>query len=501
MRQESFYRYSVRNIILLIVIALLFGLYHRAPGAQPGARSFYLDPAGADSSSGTSPSTPWRTVARVNATALDPGDTFYFKRGGIWREMIDPIRGGAAGSPVTFTAYGSGPPPIISGSDVVTGWAAAGGGVYRAHSLKPNNVYLDGGPGWGLTHACCPAGSSCQQRGPCAIGPMAAGSWYWDQATSALYVWLADGSDPSSHKVEAAVRLYGVRVIADAGEKSNLVMDGLRFERTGAGGVYFYTNAERGVGLTGIVVRNCTVTQTGTGQVDDGSYYNGIHYDEAIELPTAPVFENNTISYTGNHGNAINSQNADNARILYNNATHFNHHGFDMKHSKSDLVLGNVAHDSIETNGIYQEYCADTLIEQNIVYNIAGTMLGHASGIQIDLSSTGAHIINNSIFNVLSGIYLNQPALVEYNAVAYARSAVLEANRGGVFSHNVWGSSPVLLLNGKSYDFEAWKAAGHLDDVAADPMWTDAEHGDFRLLPSSPCSTIKAGATFRRLSP
>jgi Right handed beta helix region len=314
-------------------------------------------------------------------------------------------------------------------------------------------------------------------------------------------VWLADGSNPSSHKVEAAVRLYGLRVIADAGEKSNLVVDGLRFERTGAGGVYFYTNAERGIGLTGIVVRNCTVTQTGTGQVDDGSYYNGIHYDEAIELPTAPVFENNTISYTGNHGNAINSQNADNARMLYNNATHFNHHGFDMKHSKSDLVLGNVAHDSIETNGIYQEYCADTLIEQNIVYNIAGTMLGHASGIQIDLYSTGAHIINNSIFNVLSGIYLNQPAIVEYNAVAYARSAVLEANRGGVFDHNVWGFSPALLLNGKRYDFEAWKAAGHLDDVAADPMWVDAEHGDFRLLPSSPCFAMKAGATFRPLSP
>ncbi len=79
---------------------------------------------------------------------------------------------------------------------------------------------------------------------------------------------------------------------------------------------------------------------------------------------------------------------------------------------------------------------------------------------------------------------------------------MLEANRGGVFDHNVWGKFPVLLLNGKSYEFAAWRATGHLDEIAADPMWTDPAHGDFTLLPQSPCFAMKAGATFKpSLSP
>jgi hypothetical protein len=482
--------------VLLTALAVLS--LTTAPGAQSQARSFYVDPAGNDANSGTSLGSPWRTIAKVNALAFEPGDTVYFKRGGVWRETLQPHRGGAPGNPVTFTGYGEGPQPAINGSDIIKGWVRSQGAIYSAQSEKPANVYVDGRPGWGLLHACCPRGSTCAPSGSCAVGTIEPGSWMWDPNAKQLSLWMPDDSDPSSHTIEAATRDFGMNVVGDGGEKSNIVIDGLTFERTAGGGLYFFSNDEGGVGFTGIVVRNCTVTQTGTGHIDDGSYHNGIHYSQHVPLPTAPIFAHNRISFTGNHGNGINSQAADNAQIIDNDVSEFNHSGIDMKKSRGDIVRGNVVHDSFDTNAIYQEYSHDTLIENNLVYNVPGTLPGRGSGIQIDLDSTGARIFNNSIYNVFTGLYLIKPATVQYNAIADAKHAVVDAKEGGDFAHNVWGPASVFFLNGNNQAIEmsGWKQTGYTQDVLADgPMWTDPEHGNFSVPPSSPLIAAHAGVT------
>lgn len=490
-------RRRARKFLILTSIAASIALLAIALSrAQSQGRLFYVDPAGNDSSSGTTANSPWRTVAKVNSITFHPGDTVEFRRGGVWRETLEPHNGGTPGRPVVFTAYGDGSSqPIINGSDVITGWVRTAGSVYRGHSDKPGNVYADGGPGWGLVHACCLPGSGCAPTGSCAIGQMKPGSWTWEAATKTLYLWLPDGSDPNSHMIEAATRPLGMNVVGNAGEKSNIIVDGITFERTAGGGIYFYSNDDGGVGFTGIVVRNCVVTQVGTGQVDDGSYFNGIHYSQHAELPTAPIYEHNRISYTGNHGNSINSQAADNAQILYNECSHFNHHGVDVKGSKGVLVRGNVVHDSGDTNGIYEEYSADSLIENNIVYNLVGTVAGRGSGVQLDADCPGARIINNSIYNVLIGFYLIEAATVQYNAVANAKLAVIDAKQGGDIAHNVWGLAPTFVINNQPYDIAAWKIAGHPDAIASDPMWTDPGRGDFTPSPGSPLISAHAGVT------
>jgi hypothetical protein len=315
---------------------------------------------------------------------------------------------------------------------------------------------------------------------------MAAGSWYWDSTAAKLDVWLADSSSPATHAIEAATRVYGMRVVANAGEKSNLVVDGLTFERTGGYGLYFFSNATGGVGTSGIVIRNSTVTQTGTGTVDGGSYYNGIHFSEGSELPTAPRFLNNTTSYTGGHGNGINCQNADNAELAGNDASHFNHHGFDMKSSRSAWVHNNVAHDS-NGNGIYQQYSADALIEQNVVYNVFGTVPGKGSGIQIDIGTSGARIYNNSIYNVLTGIYLITAATAENNIVMKSGNSALEQNAGGVFDYNDWGVSPRFAVNGTIYTFAQWLTLGGVGNMAVDPLWVNPSAANFNLGSASLC--------------
>lgn len=479
---------------LAILIAAL-ALLSMQTGASAQSRSFYVDPSGNDANSGTSPSAPWRTIAKVNALAFQPGDTVYLRRGGVWRETIQPHRGGAPGNPLTFTAYGNGPQPIINGSDIINGWTRSEGAVYTAHAQKTANVYLDGGPGWGLFHACCPRDSMCAPSGSCALGTIQPGSWMWDPTTKELSLWMPDGSDPSTHTIEAATRDFGMNVVGDGGEKSNIVIDGLTFERTAGGGLYFFSNDEGGVGFSGIVVRNCTVTQTGTGHIDDGSYHNGIHYSQHTELPTAPIFEHNRISFTGNHGNGINSQNADNAQLLDNDVSEFNHSGLDMKNSSGVIVRGNLVHDSFDTNAIYQEYCTVGLIENNSVYNVPGTKPGRGSGIQIDVDSTGARIFNNSIYNVLTGLYLLHPAMVRYNAVSNAQHAVVDAKQGGSFAHNVWGPSSIFFINNNATNMSGWRNAGNVADIEANPMWADPEHGNFSIPPTSPLIAAHAGVT------
>ena len=69
-----------------------------------GAVEYYVDSAaGDDAAAGTSPQAAWRSLAKVNAAELRPGDVVRFKRGGLWRGSLVP-RSGEPGAPVTYTS-------------------------------------------------------------------------------------------------------------------------------------------------------------------------------------------------------------------------------------------------------------------------------------------------------------------------------------------------------------------------------------------------------------
>lgn len=80
---------------------------------------FYVDAtAGDDSNSGLVPEAPWKTIAKVNAALLDPGERVLFKRGETWEERLTPTRSGSAGYPITYGAYGSGNKPCLDGTNI-----------------------------------------------------------------------------------------------------------------------------------------------------------------------------------------------------------------------------------------------------------------------------------------------------------------------------------------------------------------------------------------------
>lgn len=80
-----------------------------APTLTITGKTYYVSPSGSDSNSGTSPSSPWRTVKQVNEATLAPGDGVLFEGGATFPdETLMPSASGAAGSPIIFGSYGQG---------------------------------------------------------------------------------------------------------------------------------------------------------------------------------------------------------------------------------------------------------------------------------------------------------------------------------------------------------------------------------------------------------
>jgi hypothetical protein len=120
------------NPLLLSLLALLCLL-----SAAGDAATYYVANKGSDAALGTSPEAPWKTIARVNATKLAPGDAVLLKRGDRWREQLDP-QSGSEGRPITYGAYGSGEKPLLLGSvskSTPGDWRHEGGSIWVAGEL------------------------------------------------------------------------------------------------------------------------------------------------------------------------------------------------------------------------------------------------------------------------------------------------------------------------------------------------------------------------------
>ena len=78
-----------------------------------GATEYFVDSAaGDDAAAGTSVAAAWKSLDKVNAADLKPGDVVRFRRGGLWRGQLVP-HSGTPGAPVTYTSYGTGAKPIL----------------------------------------------------------------------------------------------------------------------------------------------------------------------------------------------------------------------------------------------------------------------------------------------------------------------------------------------------------------------------------------------------
>ncbi|OLY93132.1 hypothetical protein BUE76_15470 [Cnuella takakiae] len=105
------------------------------------AADYYFSNAGNDArtaSEARNPATPWKSIIKLNSimASLKPGDRVLFKRGDIFYGKIRVTTSGTSSAPITYSAYGSGANPIISGFVNLTNWVNKGNGIYEVVNSK-----------------------------------------------------------------------------------------------------------------------------------------------------------------------------------------------------------------------------------------------------------------------------------------------------------------------------------------------------------------------------
>ena len=112
------------------------------------ATTYYVSNSGSDSNSGTSSSSPWRTLVKVNSFYPKLGDRILFNRGDTFYGSITVKNSGVSGSPIVYGAYGTGSNPVISGFTTLSGWTYVGSSIYSktiaVEDNFPNIVLVDG---------------------------------------------------------------------------------------------------------------------------------------------------------------------------------------------------------------------------------------------------------------------------------------------------------------------------------------------------------------------
>lgn len=96
--------------------------------------NYYISNSGNDANNGTSPSSAWRTIDKVNQMmgSFLPGDSILFQRGGRFRGEIDFTASGNTAQQIYIGAYGAGNLPVIEGSEILSGWTFYSGNIWKA---------------------------------------------------------------------------------------------------------------------------------------------------------------------------------------------------------------------------------------------------------------------------------------------------------------------------------------------------------------------------------
>lgn len=130
-------------IILLLSFCLILN--------RAEATNYYFSNSTGDdkrtSAEAQSSSTPWKSIAKLNATTFAPGDAIFFNKGDTFYGSILINSSGTSSAPITFGAYGSGADPVITGFSTISSWTDESGSIYSGvitSESQSNMVTVDG---------------------------------------------------------------------------------------------------------------------------------------------------------------------------------------------------------------------------------------------------------------------------------------------------------------------------------------------------------------------
>jgi Right handed beta helix region len=412
------------------------------------AETYYVDNClniGSDSNNGTSESTPWLTIAHVNSRSFNPGDTIEFRSGCTWREELIPPGSGSSGKPITFEAYGTGSPPIVSGADVVKGWSLYSGNIY-GYTLPANAgvILEDGSP---LTFLPWNANVSTTFSGA------AAGSYSVNPNTYTAYIWMSDSSNPSGHTIEVSQRKFGVY----GSGRSYITLAGLTIEDASGFGIAGYA-------MNDWTITSSTIRNVGGIYTSSNVYVgNGIEFDDNSSNDTVSnssiynIFESgispqpsgggpvSNISITGStiydfgeDGVEISSWLGSGSTIsnvsVSSNAIYGGGRGWSENRGATGILLKIVSGSSSEI--------VNTAISENSIYNNLGR------GIDMEDHAGNATITQNAIYdNSLQNIYCQDTTNPNKTSVILSHNLVYGAGADGLLWNTNHGVGFTLYNN------------------------------------------------------
>lgn len=377
--------------------------------------TYYVDTQGNDAAGGTTLTTPLKTIQKAINKVVS-GDTIYV-RGGVYREEVNVNRGGGTADKMLKIHAYQDEVPIIRGSDHVTGWVLHSGKIWKKADWAHNSqqVFVGGNDSHSLQQIGMPAAhyTSFHYKNPVGTGlsSMVANSFYYDPYNKALYIWLADGSDPNTKMVEVSTKRRLMFMSVPYVHLKGFAFrhsSSSAFSQMGAA-VELSSNSvlERcDIQYTDFIGISMGYLQTGAQAIDSVSSNNG---NSGIVAPGSYDFKVSNVQMKNNntrgfnplwHAGGLKATTKAYGVVEYNEISYNNGSGiwFDYANSGKPIVIrNNYIHDNGPVDSaIFFEVSNNGLIYNNVIAN------NQHRGIYLSASDK-TRIYNNTIFG--TGVY------------------------------------------------------------------------------------------------
>jgi hypothetical protein len=466
----------MKKLSLFIIIGILVMpiFYLNIENVLADSTTYYVANTGFDTNNGLSPSSPWKTIGKVNtaitAGTIKVGDDIYFKRGDTFTDASLTVKvGGTSSDWLVIGAYGTGVNPIIDST--VKGVTIT---TKDVNYVRVENFTLSNQAGYGVE---------------CAV---------------------------ANH---TNIYLFNL-VVSDNGDC------GIYFDRTyyptvenctvhdvHTGGIVFYGSSSHRISYGKIL--NCTVYNCGLVTPSDGII---IHEGDSLEpygknflIKGCESYGNSEQGYDfyGGHGggniaciDCISHNNdgfvdfgADGNNVTFINCLSYDENLFS---DSAAITVGNNVNQVIMRNTIVyrsQWYTFVTYDDigttscQNItVYNSDFITDEPAGNYPLFYENTGKD--KNLIFK--NNIFMNLNSATTGLLVRYATPDT-PASTNSNWSHNIWWNNGGAVSNqwyygGTLHNWASWiTLAQTVGDIRDDPELADIANHDFTLDTTSPC--------------
>jgi len=472
------------TVCITLVGVLLIGM-----GLRAEAREHHVAPSGKDTQEGNAAS-PLRTI-QAAAEKAQPGDRVIV-HAGIYRERIDPPRGGTSDDKRIVYQAAPGEKVVITGSEIVKGWEKVQNDTWKA--VLPNGFFGDFNPykdmirgDWfgskGRVHHTGAVYLNGDWRWEAAkvedvLKPVGAQSWWYGQADEHnTTIWAQfPGVDPNEAVVEINVRrsvFYpkkpGINYITVRG-----------FDLRNAATPWAPPTAEQ-IGLVGThwskgwIIEDNTISHSRCVGVTLGKY--GDEWDNRSQSADA---YNRTIQRALENG--WSRENIGHHIVRNNTISYCEQSGIvGSLGAVFSRITGNTIHDihvqrlftGAEQAGIKIHGAIDVEVRGNHIYR-SGSW-----GLWFDWMGQGTRISGNLLHdNVLEDLFVevnHGPFLVDNNIFLSPRSLLDRTSQGGAYVHNLFaGTLNIGGFDGRKTPFHkahSTEIAGLHDNPAGDDRY------------------------------